>query len=131
MRRHFEDVLVGSIELFCAAAEYGSFTVAANAVGVTPAAVTNCRWTHLMRPVGIDRRLRQVGPGVDRRCETDDPGSYAVMKALGVASRNRGWRCPCFGKVRTIKWDQLHFCGAKTEVLRKALRCVTHLALSY
>lgn len=40
MRRHFEDVLVGSIELFCAAAEYGSFTAAANAVGVTPAAVS-------------------------------------------------------------------------------------------
>ncbi|MDQ1814618.1 LysR family transcriptional regulator [Massilia sp. CCM 9210] len=40
MRRHFEDVLVGSIELFCAAAEYGSFTAAAKAVGVTPAAVS-------------------------------------------------------------------------------------------
>ncbi|MDQ1919960.1 LysR family transcriptional regulator [Massilia pseudoviolaceinigra] len=40
MRRHFEDVLVGSIELFCAAAESGSFTAAANAVGVTPAAVS-------------------------------------------------------------------------------------------
>ena len=40
MRRHFEDVLVGSIELFCAAAEHGSFTAAANAVGVTPAAVS-------------------------------------------------------------------------------------------
>lgn len=40
MRRHFEDVLVGSIELFCAAAEYGSFTAAANAIGVTPAAVS-------------------------------------------------------------------------------------------
>ena len=40
MRRHFEDVLVGSIELFCAAAECGSFTAAANVVGVTPAAVS-------------------------------------------------------------------------------------------
>ncbi len=40
MRRHFEDVLVGSIELFCAAAEYGSFTAAAKAIGVTPAAVS-------------------------------------------------------------------------------------------
>jgi len=40
MRRHFEDVLVGSIELFCAAAEYRSFTAAASAVGVTPAAVS-------------------------------------------------------------------------------------------
>ncbi|RTZ39241.1 LysR family transcriptional regulator [Candidimonas sp. SYP-B2681] len=40
MRRHFQDVLVGSIELFCAAAECGSFTAAANVVGVTPAAVS-------------------------------------------------------------------------------------------
>jgi DNA-binding transcriptional LysR family regulator len=40
MRRHFEDVLVGSIELFCAAAECSSFTAAANAIGVTPAAVS-------------------------------------------------------------------------------------------
>jgi DNA-binding transcriptional LysR family regulator len=40
MRRHFDDVLVGSIELFCSAAEHGSFTAAAKAVGVTPAAVS-------------------------------------------------------------------------------------------
>lgn len=40
MRRHFDEVLVGSIELFCAAAEYCNFTAAANAVGVTPAAVS-------------------------------------------------------------------------------------------
>jgi DNA-binding transcriptional LysR family regulator len=40
MRRHFEDIMVGSIELFCAAAEHSSFTAAANVVGVTPAAVS-------------------------------------------------------------------------------------------
>ena len=40
MRRHFDDVLVGSIELFCSAAEHGSFTAAAKAAGVTPAAVS-------------------------------------------------------------------------------------------
>lgn len=38
--RHFDDILVGSIELFCLAAELGSFTAAANAAGVTPAAVS-------------------------------------------------------------------------------------------
>jgi DNA-binding transcriptional LysR family regulator len=38
--RHFDDVLVGSIELFCSAAELGSFTAAANICGVTPAAVS-------------------------------------------------------------------------------------------
>ena len=37
MQRQFDDVLLGSIELFCLAAEAGSFTAAANAAGVTPA----------------------------------------------------------------------------------------------
>ncbi|HZW20821.1 LysR family transcriptional regulator [Noviherbaspirillum sp.] len=40
MKRHFDDVLLGSIELFCLAAELGGFTAAANAAGLTPAAVS-------------------------------------------------------------------------------------------
>lgn len=40
MRRQFDDVLLGSIELFCLAAEVGSFTGAALTAGVTPAAVS-------------------------------------------------------------------------------------------
>lgn len=40
MKRHFDDVLLGSIELFCLAAEAGSFTEAAHSAGVTPAAVS-------------------------------------------------------------------------------------------
>lgn len=40
MRRNFDDVLLGSIELFCFAAELGSFTAAAAAASVTPAAVS-------------------------------------------------------------------------------------------
>lgn len=40
MKRHFDDILLGSIELFCLAAESGSFTAAALASGVTPAAVS-------------------------------------------------------------------------------------------
>lgn len=40
MQRQFDDVLVGSIELFCLAAELSSFTAAATAAGVTPAAVS-------------------------------------------------------------------------------------------
>lgn len=40
MKRQFDDVLLGSIELFCLAAEEGSFTAAANEAGVTPAAVS-------------------------------------------------------------------------------------------
>jgi DNA-binding transcriptional LysR family regulator len=40
MKRHFDQVLLGSIELFCLAAELGSFTAAATTAGVTPAAVS-------------------------------------------------------------------------------------------
>lgn len=40
MSRQFDDILLGSIELFCSAAELGSFTAAATAAGVTPAAVS-------------------------------------------------------------------------------------------
>jgi DNA-binding transcriptional LysR family regulator len=40
VKRHFDDLQLGSIELFCMAAEEGSFTAAALAAGVTPAAVS-------------------------------------------------------------------------------------------
>lgn len=40
MARRFGDVMLGSIELFCLAAELGSFTAAAAQAGLTPAAVS-------------------------------------------------------------------------------------------
>ena len=40
MKRHFDDMQLGSIELFCLAAELASFTAAASSAGVTPAAVS-------------------------------------------------------------------------------------------
>lgn len=40
MKRRFDDLLLGSIELFCLAAELQSFTAAATSAGVTPAAVS-------------------------------------------------------------------------------------------
>lgn len=40
MRRQFDELQLGSLELFCAAAEAGSFTAAAQSTGVTPAAVS-------------------------------------------------------------------------------------------
>ncbi len=40
MQRQFDDLQLGSLELFCAAAESGSFTAAAIHAGVTPAAVS-------------------------------------------------------------------------------------------
>ena len=40
MSRHFDDLQLGSLELFCLAAERGSFSAAATEAGVTPAAVS-------------------------------------------------------------------------------------------
>ena len=40
MSRHFDDLNLGSIELFCRTAELQSFTAAALAAGLTPAAVS-------------------------------------------------------------------------------------------
>jgi DNA-binding transcriptional LysR family regulator len=40
MSRQFDDILLGSIELFCSTAELGSFTAAATSAAVTPAAVS-------------------------------------------------------------------------------------------
>ncbi|CAM4074647.1 LysR family transcriptional regulator [Kerstersia similis] len=40
MMRQFDDVMIGSLELFCLAAELESFTLAATQAGLTPAAVS-------------------------------------------------------------------------------------------
>jgi len=40
MNRQFDDLMLGSLELFCVAAEQRGFTAAANLAGVTPAAVS-------------------------------------------------------------------------------------------
>jgi len=40
MNRQFDDLMLGSLELFCVAAEQGGFTAAANLAGVTPPAVS-------------------------------------------------------------------------------------------
>lgn len=40
MKRHFEEMQIGTLELFCQAAEQLSFSAAANFMGITPAAVS-------------------------------------------------------------------------------------------
>ena len=70
MRRYFDDLQLGSIELFCLTVETGSFTAAAAAADVTPAAVSRSvarlekrlqtrlfiRTTRSMRPTDIGQR---------------------------------------------------------------------------
>jgi len=75
MRRQFNDVLLGSIELFCLAGELGSFTAAATAAGVTPAAVSRSV-ARLEERMGVRLfvrttrhiRLTDVGRGYFEEC---------------------------------------------------------------
>ena len=62
MQRNFDAVFLGSIELFCLAAEQKSFTVASNLAGITPAAVSRSI-TRLEERLGVRlfvRTTRQI-----------------------------------------------------------------------
>lgn len=68
MKRQFDDILLGSIELFCLAAELKSFTAAAVEAGVTPAAVSRSV-SRLEERLGVrlfvrtTRQVRLTEPG--------------------------------------------------------------------
>jgi DNA-binding transcriptional LysR family regulator len=68
MKRQFDDILLGSIELFCLAAELKSFTAAAIEAGVTPAAVSRSV-SRLEERLGVrlfvrtTRQIRLTDPG--------------------------------------------------------------------
>jgi DNA-binding transcriptional LysR family regulator len=68
MKRQFDDILLGSIELFCLAAELKSFTAAAIEAGVTPAAVSRSV-SRLEERLGVrlfvrtTRQIRLTEPG--------------------------------------------------------------------
>lgn len=74
MARSFDPVQLGSIELFCKAAELGSFTAAAEALGVTPAAVSRSI-ARLEQRLGVrlfvrsTRSIRLTGDGELYRTE--------------------------------------------------------------
>lgn len=75
MTRHFDDVQLGSIELFCLAADTGSFTAAANLAGVTPAAVSRSV-ARLEERLGVrlfvrttrQMRLTDIGRNYHQQC---------------------------------------------------------------
>lgn len=74
MARSFDPVQLGSIELFCKAAELGSFTAAAEVLGVTPAAVSRSI-ARLEQRLGVrlfvrsTRSIRLTGDGELYRTE--------------------------------------------------------------
>ena len=90
MTRHFDDVQLGSIELFCLAAETGSFTAAANLAGVTPAAVSRSV-ARLEERLGVRlfvRTTRQMRLTDSGRLyyDADGSGSGAAVQFARVAA---------------------------------------------
>lgn len=80
MGRHFGDLMLGSIELFCLTAELQSFTAAATAAGLTPAAVSRTV-SRLEARLGVQLFVRST-----RRVRLTEQGrSYFVQsrEALG------------------------------------------------
>ena len=77
MHRQFDDLLLGSIELFCLAAESGNFTAAANVAGVTPAAVSRSI-SRLEKRLGVrlfvrstrSSRLTEAGRAYFEQCRS-------------------------------------------------------------
>jgi len=69
MSRQFDDILLGSIELFCSTAELGSFTAAATAAAVTPAAVSRAI-SRLEARLGVRLFVRTT-----RTLHLTDPGN--------------------------------------------------------
>ncbi len=76
MQRQFDDFQLGSIELFCSAAEFGSFTAAATHAGVTPAAVSRSvsrlearLGTRLFVRTTRQVRLTETGRGYFEHCK--------------------------------------------------------------
>ncbi|MDR2308392.1 MAG: LysR family transcriptional regulator [Paucimonas sp.] len=75
MTRHFDDLQLGSLELFCLAADAGSFTEAASQAGVTPAAVSRSV-ARLEERLGVrlfvrttrQVRLSEVGQAYYQQC---------------------------------------------------------------
>ena len=72
MQRAFEDVMLGSIELLLSVAELGSFTLAANSAGISPAAVSKA----VMR---LEKRLGlQIFVRSTRKMRLTDAGERYV-----------------------------------------------------
>lgn len=92
MQRHFDDVQLGSLELFCGAAELGSFAAAARAAGVTPAAVSRTigrleerLGTRLFVRTTRNIRLTEAGVAYAERCRR-------ALDELAEAERDIGGR---------------------------------------
>ena len=85
MKRTFDPVQLGSIELFCKAAELGSFTGAAEAMGLTPASVSRSIGRLEMR-LGVrlfNRTTRSLQPTENGRIFYD--GARKVLDAIDEA----------------------------------------------
>lgn len=94
MARSFDPVQLGSIELFCKAAEVGSFTAAAEALGVTPAAVSRSI-ARLEQRLGVrlfvrtTRSIRLTGDGELYRAECQQALEQIAEAERAITGRQR------------------------------------------
>ncbi|URI11595.1 LysR family transcriptional regulator [Aquincola tertiaricarbonis] len=94
MARSFDPVQLGSIELFCKAAELGSFTAAAEALGVTPAAVSRSI-ARLEQRLGVrlfvrsTRSIRLTGDGELYRTECQQALEQIVEAERAITGHQR------------------------------------------
>ncbi|HBO3973572.1 TPA: LysR family transcriptional regulator [Pseudomonas aeruginosa] len=101
MTRHFDDLQLGSLELFCLAAESGSFTAAANQAGVTPAAVSRSV-ARLEERLGVrlfvrstrQMRLSDAGRDYHQQCR------QALAQLLEAGHRASGSQLSASGLLR-------------------------------
>ncbi len=96
MKRQFDDLQLGSIELFCLAAERSSFTAAAVAASVTPAAVRRSvsrlearRGVRLFVRITREMRLTDEGQLYYAQCG-DAPAWLVAERTPAVALGPRG-----------------------------------------
>ena len=94
MARSFDPVQLGSIELFCKAAELGSFTAAAEALGVTPAAVSRSI-ARLEQRLGVrlfvrsTRSIRLTGDGELYRTECQQAREQIAEAERAITGHQR------------------------------------------
>jgi len=101
MRRQFDDLQLGSIELFCLAAELGSFTAAAVAAGVTPPAVSRTvhRLEERLGALLFVRTTRQIRLTDEGRLYFEQ-GRSALAQLVSAERQISGQRATPAGRLR-------------------------------
>ncbi len=81
MTRHFDDLMLGSLEIYCLAAELGSFAAAAQSAGLSPAAISRSI-SRLEERLGVQLFLRST-----RRMQLTEAGQLYYDECRSALDR--------------------------------------------